>query len=133
MRILLILAFILIFLPLSAIGEENSQPQKDIKYYRMYPDFVTNLKCGEETCYLLTRVEIATNGAKDLQLVKDNEPLLRDELILLFNAKTKKQVEPGKPRRMVKKEALKLLQEKMQKETGQQIITNILFTKFQVE
>jgi flagellar protein FliL len=111
----------------------DEQRKDEIKYYRMYPDVVTNLKSVGEPVFILARVELAASGLKNLQLIKDNEPLLRDQLILLFNSKNKEQIESVKQRRVFKKKALELLQEKMKKETGENVITQLLFTRFQVE
>lgn len=114
-----------------ASSAEKSELQ--IKYYRLYPDFITNLQAQNRLSYVLVRVEVAAKGKKNIQLVKDNEALLRDKIILLLNGKTTTEVSRGQMRKRLKRQMLDLLQKTMSEETGNPVVTNVLFTKFQVE
>lgn len=131
--IMLVIGLLLPLVVYSGDKAEEEKQKNTAEYYRMYPDFVTNLNTNNTLTYVLIRVELAANGKENLQLVKDNEALLRDKIILLLNGKNKQDVARGENRKALKKQALLLIQETMTKETGKPIVTNLLFTKFQVE
>lgn len=114
-------------------AQEEKKEVKEVSYYRLYPDFVTNLSSKNQLKYVLVRIEVAADSKADIQLIKDNEDLIRDKMVLLFNSKSKADLARGKKRREVKKKALEIIQQTMEAETGKPIATQVLFTKFQIE
>jgi len=137
MKVLFLLISLCLSLSAFSAEDKSTDAKEDakveVKYYRLYPDFVTNLKSKDQKHYVLVRIEVAAKGDKAIQQVKDNEALIRDKLILLFNNKTVAEVSRGKLRKNTKKQALELVQKTLKKETGEPLVTNLLFTKFQVE
>lgn len=112
----------------------ESSDDAEVKYYRMYPDFVTNLASENDTKhYLQVRIETMTVGEKNLKLIELHEPLLRDKLILLFNNIPLSSFKSAKEKKKIQRQALELMQKTLTAETGSPVIEKILFTQVVIE
>lgn len=115
----------------TAMAEEEQKPT--VKYYRLYPDFLTNLKQNGNPHYIQIRVEVMVEGDEQVELVKYNEPLLQDRLLTLFHGMTKNEVMSYEGKKALHDEALKIVQAALTEETGKPLAKRILFTKMVVE
>lgn len=112
----------------------ESSNDAEVKYYRMYPDFVTNLASENDAKhYLQVRIETMTVGEKNLKLIELHEPLLRDKLILLFNNIPLSSFKSAKEKKKIQRQALELMQKTLTAETGSPVIEKILFTQMIIE
>lgn len=133
-----IIVFVFSCLLLTAAYAEDAAPEKEVdikdRYYRLYPDFVTNLKSDDKPHYVQVRVEILTAGPDSVKLVQYHEPLIRDRLLMMFHKKVVEDFKKLKRRKAMLKEAQVTMNKLLQKETGQDnVIQRILFTNVLTE
>ncbi len=129
-RLILVL---LVLSPSASIWAAEEEVKPEIFYVRLYPDFITNLSSKYKATFLQVRIELMTHGEEKKKLIEHNEPLLRDKLILLFNAQSIFAVKGKQARQELQKKALALVQEHLKNETGQPLVEQIYFTKVIVE
>lgn len=59
-------------------------PPLSLLYLPIDPPFVANFQCGQGARFLQIDVRVASRSAETTELMKANEPLLRNDLLMLY-------------------------------------------------
>lgn len=110
----------------------QAQEGANYAYFGLEPDIVTNFvnTSGRKLGYVRVGVELMLHNADNLEVAEHHMPLLRATAIEVFGAQTNDKVRTPTGREDIRLVLLKALQTKMQEETGNEMIRDVIFTKF---
>ncbi len=103
-----------------------------IVYYGFDPDIVTNyVTTGQKSLgYVRVTMELMIKDEKYLPLIEHHEPMILDSIVNVFGKESEASVKSLTGREEVRLKILKQLNELMKKETGAELIQDVLFTKY---
>lgn len=110
-------------------GEGEAAKPAGIGYYAMDPEFVTNYQTeGPALGYVRVKVELMVDNAADIALLKQHDPLLRDAITAILGAQVKDQVRSVAGREEIRKACKKQVEKLLYRETGREVIRDLIFT-----
>lgn len=105
-------------------------------YYEMKP-FLTNLSNnGTKLNYIKVSVVISVQDSRDIVLLEEHDPLLRDAIVSILSSKTydeAKQVEGNANRLAIQAEIRKKITDLTDECVGRRIVKNVIFTDYLVQ
>lgn len=106
--------------------------QTNFAYYGLEPDIVTNYlgPNARKLGYVRVTVELMLEDADHLEVADHHSPLLRATVIDIFGRQPEDKVKSLTGREDIRRTCLERLRELMQKETGSQMIKDVIFTKY---
>ncbi|HEX5792570.1 MAG TPA: flagellar basal body-associated protein FliL [Rheinheimera sp.] len=124
---LLLSAPLLLALPATA-----QEPPQEVVYYGFDPDIVTNYISGNRRSlgYIRVTVELMIDDKAFLPAIEHHEPLILDIIIGIFTKQPEDKIKSLTGREEIRLAILDKLQQTMQKEAGDTMIRDILFTKY---
>jgi flagellar FliL protein len=122
-------------MPVVALAEEGGGEKDDpnkVSYVALTPPFVGNyaLDGGPKLHVYKADVALRVKGAEAQKLVKQNEPLIRNQLVALFSQQTVDSMSNVDAKEKLRQEALKQTQQVLSQETGQPVVDDLLFNNF---
>lgn len=107
------------------------QPQ-EIVYYGFDPDIVTNYISGNRRSlgYIRVTVELMIEDKAYLAAIEHHEPLILDLIISTLTKQPEDKIKSLTGREEIRLAILDTVQQTMKKETGTNMIKDILFTKY---
>jgi flagellar FliL protein len=123
-----------LLMPVAAMAEEGGKgddPNK-VSYVALTPPFVGNyaLDGGPRLHVYKADVALRVTGAEAQKLVKQNEPLIRNQLVALFTQQTVDSMGNVDSKEKLRQEALKQTQQVLSQETGKPVVEDLLFNNF---
>lgn len=106
--------------------------QRNYAYLGLEPDIVTNYvgQNARTLGYVRVTVELMITDVSQLEIAEHHMPLLRATTIEIFGRQPEEKVKSLTGREDIRRAILKSLQELMIKETGANIIKDVIFTKY---
>lgn len=132
-------AFWLLMFSLSApavMAQDAAAPAAPAKpkvvYHGFDQDIVTNfVSTGQKSLgYVRVTMELMIKDEKFLPLIEHHDPLIQDAIISVFGKEQENQIKSLTGREEIRIKILKRLNELMKKETGQELLQDVLFTKY---
>lgn len=119
-----------VFMLLSSTA--HAQTKANYAYLGLEPDIVTNFisPSARKLGYVRVTVELMINDADQLEIAQHHMPLLRATAIEVFGQQTAEKIKSLTGREDIRLAILKALQDHMKRETGAEIIKNVIFTKY---
>ena len=100
-------------------------------YVSLEPPFVVNFEAGQAARFLQISVQLMTRDSATSQLLKDNEPLVRNDLLLLFANQTYETVSTAAGKEELRKHALDAVRAIVKQEGGKSdLLEAVYFTSF---
>lgn len=111
---------------------EARQTEQDIVYYGFDPDIVTNyVTSGRRSLgYIRVTVELMVVDRKFLPDIEHHEPLILNTIIRIFNQQHEDKIKSLTGREEIRQTILQELQQVLERETGEQMLRDLLFTKY---
>ena len=116
----------------AADGEEESADHKPgpAIYIPIEPAFVVNFASQGKARFLQVTVEVMTRKPSVPDLVKQHLPVIRNNLMLLFSSQTYDVVSTLEGKEGLREEALSVIQDILEEETGDPGVEAVYFTSF---
>jgi len=110
----------------------KAQAQTSFAYYGLEPDIVTNYLGlnARNLGYVRVTVELMLNDADQIEAAEHHSPLLRATIIDIFGRQPEEKVKSLTGREDIRRMMLERLRTLMKKETGDEMIRDIIFTKY---
>ena len=70
----------------AAVPKEQTQIKPPLIFLAIEPPFVANFEEGQPARFLQVDVRVASRSVETIELIRANEPLLRNDLLLLYGA-----------------------------------------------
>jgi flagellar FliL protein len=100
-----------------------------LQFYSLDPPFVANFEGNQAFRFLQITVRVATRSPETMQALKDNEPIFRNDLMLLFSQQNAEALATKEGKEKLRADALKQAKASMQYAGGKpETIETVLFT-----
>ncbi|OLU25607.1 flagellar basal body-associated protein FliL [Pseudomonas sp. PA15(2017)] len=104
---------------------EGAAPQ--VIYHSLTPALVGNFGAGPKLKYYKADVALRVTGADAEAKVTHHEPLIRNQLVMLFSQQTEENLASPDAKEKLRQEALKQVQQVLTDEEGQPLVEDLLF------
>ncbi len=106
----------------------KEEPAGPAKYIPMEPAFVVNFPEGSKARFLQITMELMTRKPEVDKLVELHMPAIRNNLVLLFSSQTYERISTLEGKEALREEALGVVQEVLEQETGDPGVEAVYFT-----
>jgi flagellar FliL protein len=129
--IALLLALILPCAALASGGEENAGPK--VAYVSLVPALVGNFGAGPKLKFYKADIALRVTGSEAEEKVEHHEPLIRNQLVMLFSQQTEAGMADEAAKETLRQEALKQVQDVLVQEEGKPIVEDLLFNNLIIQ
>ena len=132
MRIWTVLLWLLL-VPFAAYAE-TSAPEGEgavdnkVNYVSIYPPLVGNYDATGRLRYYKADIALRVVGSSAAEAVKRHDPLIRNQLVMLFAQQTEEVLSSLEGKEQLRREALRQLRDLLSLETGKPLVEDLLFT-----
>ncbi len=124
-------------LPLTAQASEDKEAKEGaapvVSYVTLVPALVGNFGEGPKLKFYKADLSLRVTGADVEAKVKHNEPLIRNQLVMLFSQQTEQAMAAPGARETLRAEALKQVQEILTQEEGKPLVEDLLFNNLIIQ
>lgn len=126
LRVLAVIIFI------ASAHTPAANAQSNFAYFGLEPDIITNYlgSNARKLGYVRVTVELMLEDADHLEAAEHHSPLLRATTIDIFGRQSEEKVKSLTGREDIRRTCLETLRELMKKETGSEMIKDVIFTKY---
>ncbi len=122
--------FLLMTQPVHAEDDESEEGKTSMTYIPLDPPFVVNFGPGSTVRFLQVTVELGTRDADAVELIRNNRPAIRNNLVFLFSDQDASVLETREGKSRLREDALSEARRVIQEEGGKDGIDTIYFTSF---
>lgn len=128
----ILLTLLILLCSLYTSGAQAQRSEQDIVYYGFDPDIVTNyVTSGRRSLgYIRVTVELMVADRSYLADIEHHEPLILNTIIRIFNQQPEDKIKSLTGREEIRQTILQELQAVLKRETGKDMIRDLLFTKY---
>jgi len=117
----------------TAAKGKDATPKKakaPLNYVPMDPPFVVNFVGDSDIRFLQITVEVGTRDPEMVDLVKEQRPAIRNNLVMLFSNQDPYELNSREGKEKLRSDALAEIQKVMKQETGKAGVDSVFFTSF---
>jgi flagellar FliL protein len=112
-------------------GHEDAAPKLPATYLKFDPPFVVNFENRGATRFLQVSVEVMTRDAGTAELIRQHDPKLRNDLLMLLGSQTYETISTREGKEKLRGEALQVVHEVITAEGGKpEKVEQLYFTSF---
>ncbi|MCF2950309.1 flagellar basal body-associated protein FliL [Paraglaciecola aquimarina] len=128
----LVMASLLLLFSYQNLAYAQDVKRKNYAYFSLEPDIVTNFlgSSARKLGFVRVSIELMLEDAEYLEAAEHHSPLIRAAAIEVFGRQTEEKVRSLTGREDIRRNCLEKLQELMRKETGLNMIKDVIFTKY---
>lgn len=129
-------AVLTLALGLSGQVMANSAPEEPVNkviYYTLTPALVGNYGSSERLKYYKADVALRVTGSEAENKIKHHEPLIRNQLVVLFSQQTDASLGTVEAKEALRQEALKQVQAAINQEEGAPLVEDLLFNNLLIQ
>lgn len=121
-----LLATCLVAMSFSAKSESN------VGYFGFEPDIITNYigQNSKNLGYVRITVDLMLTDMKNIAIVEHHTPLLRDAIVEILSKEPEEKIKSLTGREEIRKRCAEKLKTLLKQETGQEVVREVLFTKY---
>ncbi|MBB3102623.1 flagellar basal body-associated protein FliL [Azomonas macrocytogenes] len=114
--------------------EEAAKGQANkVSYVSLFPALVGNYGTGPKLQYYKADVALQVTGEEPAKQVKYHEPLIRNQLVMLFSQQTEDTLGSIEAKERLRQQALKQVQAILTQEEGKPLVDDLLFNNLIVQ
>lgn len=123
---------LLTFLSYQSLVSAQDVAKKNYAYFSLEPDIVTNYlgSNAQKLGFVRVTIELMLEDADFLEAAEHHAPLLRAATIEVFGSQREEKVKSLIGREDIKRDCLEKLRELMLRETGSEMVKDVIFTKY---
>jgi len=121
-----------IFIHLVSLTSLSARAESTVGYFGFEPDIITNYigPSSKKMGYVRVTVDLMLNKTSDIAIVEHHTPLLRDALVEILSKEPENKIKSLTGREQIRLKSAEKLKSLLKEETGQEIIRDLLFTKY---
>jgi flagellar FliL protein len=110
----------------------TARAESTVGYFGFEPDIITNYigASSKSMGYVRVTVDLMLNDTSDIAIVEHHTPLLRDALVEIFSKEPEEKIKSLTGREEIRAKCIEKLKKLLKEETGQEIVREVLFTKY---
>ena len=105
-------------------------PKQPELFLPLEPAFVVNFQDQDSTRYLQIGVTLMTHDSATVQVLKDNDPVIRNALVMLFSGQTYAGLSDVAGKKKLQAQALEAVRKIVADKTGKPDVDALYFTSF---
>lgn len=117
----------LLSIPAFAEEEKKEGTALQVIYHSLVPALVGNFGVGPKLKFYKADISLRVSGAEAEAKVTHHEPLIRNQLVMLFSQQTEESLATPDAKETLRQEALKQVQQVLSDEEGQPLVEDLLF------
>ncbi|WP_339725768.1 flagellar basal body-associated protein FliL [uncultured Paraglaciecola sp.] len=127
-----VLASLLTLLSYHSVINGQESARKNYAYFSLEPEIVTNYlgSSARKLGFVRVSIELMLEDADFLEAAEHHSPLLRAATIEAFGSQPAEKVKSLTGREDIRRNCLEKLRELMLRETGSEMIKDVIFTKY---
>lgn len=103
--------------------------QKALMFYALDPPFVANFEGSQAFRFLQVSVRVATRSEDTMALLKSQEPIVRNDLLMLFSQQDAEKLSLAAGKQALRQEAIKTVRQSVKQAGGKpDSVETVLFT-----
>ena len=117
---------------ISLFSSFASKAESTVGYFGFVPDIITNYigQSNKKLGYVRITVDLMLSDMSNIAIVEHHTPLLRDALVEILSKEPEEKIKSLTGREEIRKRCAEKLKTLLKQETGQEIIREVLFTKY---
>ncbi|QQX80393.1 flagellar basal body-associated protein FliL [Shewanella sp. KX20019] len=109
----------------------DEKPLEEYAYYGFEPEIVTNyISNRNKLGYVRLSVELMVKDPEDLVSLERHDPLLRAAIVEILGNQTEDKVKSLTGKEEIRRECYEVVNRLLEQETGEDLVVNLLFTKY---
>lgn len=125
-------------LPVMALAEETKDKPEEgapptVAYVSLVPALVGNFGSGPKLKFYKADIALRVSGSEAEGKVKYHEPLIRNQLVMLFSQQTEEGIAAAGAKETLRQEALKQVQNILAQEEGLPLVDDLLFNNLIIQ
>ena len=113
------------------ISSSTAMAEDNYAYFGFEPDITTNyINHKKKLGYIRITAELMIKNVANLEAVEHHAPLLRDAIISVLGKEPEEKIRSLTGREEVRLKCVREIKRLLKKETGSEIIQDLLFTKY---
>ncbi|CCQ09491.1 Flagellar biosynthesis protein FliL [Pseudoalteromonas luteoviolacea B = ATCC 29581] len=110
----------------------NAKAESTVGYFGFEPDIITNYigQSNKKLGYVRVTVDLMLNDVSTIPIVEHHTPLLRDAIVQILSKEPEESIKSLTGREEIRKRCAEKLKALLKEETGNDIIREVLFTKY---
>lgn len=125
-------------LPFAAVAseeevKEGEQAVPQVAYYSLVPALVGNFGTGPKLKFFKADIALRVTGTEAEEKVEHHEPLIRNQLVMLFSQQTEASMGSQDAKEKLRLEALKQVQDALNQEEGKPYVEDLLFNNLIIQ
>ena len=133
LKALIALSLALFLSPLMASEEAKPEDANKPLFVDLTPALVGNYGSGPKLKYYKADIALKVTGKEAEEKVEHHEPLIRNQLIMLFAQQTDETLGSVEAKEKLRQEALKQVQTVLKEEEGKPLVDDLLFNNLMVQ
>ncbi|MEC8208546.1 MAG: flagellar basal body-associated protein FliL [Pseudomonadota bacterium] len=127
-----LLSIYLISMLLVSATSWSVRAESNVGYFGFEPDIITNYigQGNKKLGYVRITVDLMLNDLSDIAIVEHHTPLLRDAIVEILSKEPEENIKSLTGREEIRKRCTEKLKALLKQETGQEIVREVLFTKY---
>ena len=127
-----LLSIYLISMLLVTATSWSVRAESNVGYFGFEPDIITNYigQGNKKLGYVRITVDLMLNDLSDIAIVEHHTPLLRDAIVEILSKEPEENIKSLTGREEIRKRCTTKLKSLLKQETGQEIVREVLFTKY---
>lgn len=121
-----------LFVLIASLVSLTARADSTVGYFGFEPDIITNYigASSKKMGYVRITIDLMLNNASDIATVEHHTPLLRDALVEILSKEPEDKIKSLSGREEIRIKSAAKLKSLLKEETGQEIIREVLFTKY---
>lgn len=110
---------------------DEQKPVLPLQFVALDPPFVVNFQGQQTVRFLQIEVRLSSRELETVELMKANEPVIRNDLLMLFGAQDAAELATREGKEKLRAESLALVRKIVKAEQGKpDTVDNVFFTSF---
>ncbi|AXV64354.1 MULTISPECIES: flagellar basal body-associated protein FliL [Pseudoalteromonas] len=124
--------YLISMLVIGATTSFSTRAESNVGYFGFEPDIITNYigQGNKKLGYVRITVDLMLNDISDIGVVEHHTPLLRDAIVEILSKEPEENIKSLTGREEIRKRCTEKLKALLKQETGQEIVREVLFTKY---
>ncbi|WP_177412187.1 flagellar basal body-associated protein FliL [Pseudomonas cavernae] len=112
-------------------SEAGAAPQ--VAYVSLVPAIVGNFGAGPKLKFFKADIALRVTGSEAEDKVEHHEPLIRNQLVMLFSQQTEASLGDLEAKEKLRQEALKQVRQVLEQEEGRPLVDDLLFNNLIIQ
>lgn len=126
------IVYVGLFTLIMSLVSLSARAESTVGYFGFEPDIITNYigASSKKMGYVRVTVDLMLSNNSDIAIVEHHTPLLRDAIVEIFSKEPEEKIKSLTGREEIRAKCIEKLKSLLKEETGQEIIREVLFTKY---